>query len=96
MYSLNKKVGVFMNIVENKIKLDINETCELSQDSYYTRNPQDSKVKGLIGPDSPASIFVKSIEFTNATFETYQSGLLSIPKFSKTFAQCFVSLNTIA
>mgnify|MGYP000022394813 FL=1 len=51
-----------MNIVENKIKLDINETCELSQDSYYTRNPQDSKVKGLIGPDSPASIFVKSIE----------------------------------
>ena len=51
-----------MDIVENKIKIDVNETCELSQDSYYTRNPQDSKVTGLIGPDSPKDIFVRAIE----------------------------------
>jgi hypothetical protein len=51
-----------MNIVENKVKIDVNETCELSQDSYYTRNPQDNKVKRNIGPNSPKDIFVRAIE----------------------------------
>jgi len=40
----------------------INEACELSQDSYYTRNQMDHRVKGAIGPDSPESIFINSIE----------------------------------
>ena len=51
-----------MDIVKTKTTIDVNETCELSQDSYYTRNPQDSKVTGLIGPDSPKDIFVRAIE----------------------------------
>ena len=51
-----------MDIVKTKTTIDVNETCELSQDSYYTRNPSDSKVKGNIGPDSPKDIFVKAIE----------------------------------
>ena len=51
-----------MLIVETKQKIEINEVCELSQDSYYTRNPEDSAVTGDIGPDSPESIFVKSVE----------------------------------
>ena len=49
-----------MLIVETKQKIEINEVCELSQDSYYTRNPEDSAVPGDIGPNSPESIFVKS------------------------------------
>ena len=51
-----------MDIVKTKTTIDVNETCELSQDSYYTRNPSDSKVKGDIGPDSPKDIFVRAIE----------------------------------
>ena len=51
-----------MLIVETKQKIEINEVCELSQDSYYTRNPEDSAVPGDIGPNSPESIFVKSVE----------------------------------
>ena len=51
-----------MQIVETNTKFEVNETCELSQDSFYTRNPMDHKVKGAIGPNSPKSIFIKSIE----------------------------------
>ena len=51
-----------MLIVETKPKIEINEVCELSQDSYYTRNPEDSAVTGDIGPNSPESIFVKNRE----------------------------------
>ena len=47
---------------KTKQKIEINEVCELSQDSYYTRNPEDSAVPGDIGPNSPESIFVKSVE----------------------------------
>ena len=42
----------------------INEECELSQDSFYTRNPEDYKIKGAIGPNSPEKIFVESIILT--------------------------------
>ena len=56
MYSLNKKVGVFMQLVTTKTKFNINEKCELSQDSYYTRNPEDKNVSGNIGPDSPKAV----------------------------------------
>ena len=51
-----------MLIVETKQKIEINEVCELSQDSYYTRNPEDSNIPGAIGPDSPEKVFVKSIQ----------------------------------
>tara|TARA_B100000927_G_scaffold290625_1_gene290000 strand:- start:612 stop:977 length:366 start_codon:yes stop_codon:yes gene_type:complete len=51
-----------LDIVETKNKIEINEVCELSQDSFYTRNPEDINIPGAIGPNSPESIFVKSIE----------------------------------
>ena len=51
-----------MQLVTTKTKFDINETCQLSQDSYYTRNPEDKNVLGNIGPDSPKDIFVRAIE----------------------------------
>ena len=51
-----------MQLVTTKTRFDINETCELSQDSYYTRNPEDKDVLGNIGPDSPKDIFVRAIE----------------------------------
>ena len=50
-----------INVTKNP-KIEVNEVCELSQDSFYTRNPEDVNVPGLIGPNSPKSIFVKSIE----------------------------------
>ena len=43
-------------------KITVNEDCVLSQDSYYTRNPEDSNIPGAIGPDSPEKVFVKSIQ----------------------------------
>lgn len=43
-------------------KIQVNEECVLSQDSYYTRNPEDANIPGAIGPNSPESIFVKSVE----------------------------------
>ena len=43
-------------------KITVNEDCVLSQDSYYTRNPEYSNIPGAIGPDSPEKIFVKSIQ----------------------------------
>lgn len=43
-------------------KIQVNEECVLSQDSYYTRNPEDANIPGAIGPDSPEKVFVKSIE----------------------------------
>ena len=51
-----------MQIVTTKTRFDINETCELSQDSYYTRNPEDKNFTMPIGPDSPKDIFVRAIE----------------------------------
>ena len=51
-----------MQLVTTKTRFDINEKCQLSQDSYYTRNPEDSNIPGAIGPDSPEKVFVKSIQ----------------------------------
>ena len=52
-----------MKIVETKyVKFEVNEVCDLAQDSFYTRNPEDSAVTGDIGPNSPESIFVKTIQ----------------------------------
>ena len=48
--------------VTKQPKIEINEVCELSQDSFYTRNPEDANIPGAIGPNSPESIFVKSVE----------------------------------
>ena len=48
-----------LDIVETKNKIEINEVCELSQDSFYTRNPEDSNIPGAIGPNSPESSFLK-------------------------------------
>ena len=42
----------------------INEECVLSQDSFYTRNPEDSHIEMAIGPNSPEKIFVESIILT--------------------------------
>ena len=50
-----------INVTKNP-KIEVNEVCELSQDSYYTRNPEDFGVPGDIGPWCPTTIFVKSIE----------------------------------
>jgi|TARA_Y100000389_G_C17340868_1_gene453250 hypothetical protein len=50
----------------------INEACELSQDSYYTRNPEDANISMAIGPDSPESIFVESVSLTK--FEDSEDG----------------------
>ena len=51
-----------MRLVTTKTRFDINEKCQLSQDSYYTRNPQDKHIKGAIGPKCPKDIFVRAIE----------------------------------
>ena len=48
--------------VTKQPKIEINEVCELSQDSFYTRNPEDANIPGAIGPNSPESIFVKYVE----------------------------------
>lgn len=48
--------------VINHPKITVNDICELSQDSYYTRNPEDFGVEGDIGPWCPTTVFVKSIE----------------------------------
>ena len=42
--------------------ITVNDICELSQDSYYTRNPEDFGVEGDIGPWCPTTVFVSSIE----------------------------------
>ena len=52
-----------MDIQITKIDtITVNDICELSQDSFYTRNPEDISIEGDIGPESPTSIFVDSIE----------------------------------
>ena len=42
--------------------ITVNDIMELSQDSFYTRNPEDFGVEGDIGPWCPTTVFVSSIE----------------------------------
>ncbi len=42
--------------------IPVEDDVVLTQDSYYTRNPEDSGVSGDIGPNSPERVFVKEIQ----------------------------------
>ena len=42
--------------------IKVQDDVVLAQDSYYTRNPEDSGVSGDIGPNSPTSVFVEEVQ----------------------------------
>ena len=43
------------------IVIKLNHTVELAQDSYYTRNPDDSAIDGAIGPECPSKVTFHNI-----------------------------------
>ena len=42
--------------------IPVEDDIVMAQDSYYTRNPEDSAVDGDIGPLCPSRVFVKEIK----------------------------------
>ena len=42
--------------------IPVEDDIVMAQDSYYTRNPEDSAVDGDIGPLCPSRVFVKEIQ----------------------------------
>ena len=62
-------------MIVGKTTFQINEKCELSQDSYYTRNPEDANISMAIGPDSPESIFVEEIEVIHHDDDFYSANV---------------------
>ena len=42
--------------------IPVEDDIVMAQDSFYTRNPEDSAVEGPIGPLCPSRVFVKEIK----------------------------------